>query len=206
MIKNKFLFALFLFLFPLVINAQGYRGKKFTISYQPGYSMVNPSFEFNRIMMHNKLNLGFAISKHLSINLLGSYTNSRGMATEKYSTTTMQVKDITGGISVNYFKKKTQSFAPIGRFIGLSIEFGSQNLYRTEYGPPIYPGNPPSEYTYYDNLNRGKLILYSVVFGKNYLLKEKFILGYGIQYGLCSNGGPIYRHLIKPQFNLGIIF
>ncbi len=203
--KSNFLIPILVIcIFSQVSYSQGYRGRKFSFSYVPGYSMVDPSFDFLHIICHQKLNLGYSFAKHWSLNLIGSYTNSRTMTNPKYEE--IQIKDITYGVSINYFKKKHQSFAPVGRYMGLSFEFGSQNLERVEYSPPYYSGGPLQEDFFYNDQNRGKLIIFSANFGKNYLIKDRFLLGYGIQYGFCSKGGPTLRHFIKPQFNLGIIF
>lgn len=200
--KLSFLILMLIFFQHNSIFSQGYRGKRFSISYQPGYSMVTPSYDFKSIIMHQKVNVGFAIAKHWSVNLIGAYTNSREMQNSNFQT--LQVKDITGGVSINYFKKNLQSFAPIGRFVGLSIEVGSQNLVRNGFILVNIPPTP-KPMDYYDTQKRGSLVLISAIFGKNFLIKEHIIFGYGVQFGYCTGGGPYYRHLIKPQFNFGII-
>lgn len=201
--------TLFRILFLLLVSAttalgQGYRGKRFSLAYQPGYSMVNLSYDFGHIIMHQKVNFGMALGKHFSVNLTGSYTNSREMTNGDYEN--LQIKDVTGGITFTYFYKNHQSFAPIGRYFGLGIDIGRQNLERTVYGDPYYVGGPKQEFLYYDNAETTKLYIFSAFFGKNFLIKERLLLGYGIQYGLCSGNGPVARHCLKPQFIIGIIF
>jgi hypothetical protein len=183
---------------------QGYRGKRFSLTYQPGYSMVEPSFDFKRIVMHSKLNFGCALGKHFSVNLTGSYTNSRTFESPNSSSyKSVQINDVTGGIVINYYYKNYQSFAPLGRYVGFGVDFGTQNAERivlkdNEYGT--------DENKYYDGTKKNRLVIYSFYFGKNFLVKDRLLLGWGIQYGLCSGAGPTLRHCIKPQFNLGIIF
>lgn len=186
---------------------QGYRGKRFTASYQPAISMINPPYDFGHLMMHHKLNVGFAIGKHLSINLTGSYTNTREW-TDFYlyqHYTSMQINDLSGGINIMYYYKNFQSFAPLGRYVGLGIEYGRQNTDReVSYIDPV---NYYKEIDrYYDNTKTGRLILFSVIFGKNYVIKNNLLLGYGIQFGMTNGTGPILRHCIKPQFTIGYIF
>ncbi len=203
--KSSFLYTLlFVSVFCKEFHAQGYRGRKFSLSYVPGYSMIEPPFDFKHVIAHQKINLGYSLSKHLSVNLIGSFTNTRTMTSPRYKE--VQIKDITYGIGFNYFKKQQQSFAPVGRFIGFSFEFGSQNLEQISYAPPYYPGGKPIKEYYYNDQKRGDLMLFSINFGKNYLFKDRFLVGYGIQYGYCTQGGPNWRHFVKPQFNFGIIF
>lgn len=186
--------------------SQGYRGKRFSLSYQPGYSMLNPSYDFKNLILHHRLNLGFVIGKHFTINLNGSYTNSREtLSFDNYES--VQVNDVSGGISFCYFYKNHQSFAPLGRYIGISFDYGTQNKARIVYGLPLYDGYPPEEYQYYDKQEKTSLMIMSIFTGKNFLIKEKILLGYGIQFGLVVKGnGPVLRHFIKPQFNIGFLF
>lgn len=204
---NKSTLLRFVFLFLVTASSafgQGYRGKRFSLAYQPGYSMVDLSYDFGHIIMHQKLNFGVALGKHFSVNLTGSYTNTREMTSGSYEN--LQIKDVTGGITFTYFYKNHQSFAPIGRYFGLGIDIGRQNLERTIFVASPYIGNPPSEFRYYDNEETTKLYIFSAFFGKNFLIKERILLGYGIQFGLCSGTGPVARHCIKPQFIFGFIF
>jgi hypothetical protein len=205
---NKSFILRFIFLCTLLVSfssfGQGYRGKRFTFAYQPGYSMLEPPYDFKHIMMHHKANVGFALSKHFSVHLTGSYTNSREF--QDFSYESLQVKDLTGGISFLYFFKNHQSFAPIGRYFGIGLDFGRQNLLRTVYGEPEYEGGPLEENLYYDDVESTSLMIYSAYFGKNFLIKERLLLGYGVQFGWSSGEGPKSRHFLKPQFNLGFIF
>ena len=202
--NSRFIFLLFSALFAhQLLFSQGYRGNKFSISYQPGYSMIDPSYDFKHVIFHQKMNLGFSIADHWSINLIGSYTNSRTMKNSKYNE--FQIKDYTGGLSINYFKRRKQCFAPIGRFVGFSVEYGSQNQERIEY-VTINQGSQLFKLKFYDSESRGSLMIFSVNTGKNYLIKDRYLLGYGIQYGISTGNGPAVRHFIKPQFNFGIIF
>ena len=205
MIKSIQLRILFLFvLVASISHGQGYRGKRFSLAYQPGYSMVDLSYDFGHIIMHQKLNLGMTLGKHFSVNLTGSYTNSREMTNGTYEN--LQINDITGGITFSYFYKNHQSFAPIGRYFGIGVDFGRQNLERIVIEEQTDPYYYASEYKYYDNEETTRLFIFSAFFGKNFLIKEKLLLGYGIQYGICSGNGPVARHCIKPQFIIGLIF
>jgi hypothetical protein len=118
------------------------------------------------------------------------------------------VNDVSGGISFCYFYKNHQSFAPLGRYIGISFDYGTQNKDRTVYTiDPLYPDYPPGEEKYYDKQEKTSLMIMSIITGKNFLIKEKLLLGYGIQFGLVVKGnGPVLRHFIKPQFNIGFLF
>lgn len=179
-------------------SGQGYRGKRFTIAYQPGYSMLIPTYDFQNIMMHHKLNAGVALGKHLSLNLTGSYTNSRALSSNDYYES-VQVNDVSAGITLQYFYTNFQSFAPIGRYVGLGIDFGMQNSKRdlSTETQTIYR---------YDSQVREKMMMISIYLGKNFLVRERILLGYGVQLGVITQGDFKFRHCVKPQFIIGIPF
>lgn len=189
---------------------QGYRGKRFLAAYSPSYSMVNPSYGFDQFILYNSVKVGYTLSKHLTINVNGQYGSTKAFS--KYGFESCQIKDISGGVALLYFRKFHQNYAPIGRYMGLRFDYGTQNSFREEvYIPdPLYPSYTET-IEYYDDQERVSLMVISAEFGRNYLIKEKFLFGYGIQYGFIIGSGKMFsapnaRQLLKPHFNFGIVF
>lgn len=206
MIRSCIITLSFVVLFVLTSTAQGYRGKRFSVSYQPSYSMVNPPFGFNKMLLYNRVNVGFAVGNHLTVNLSGQYGKSKEKEWRRGDFDNFGINDITGGISLLYFRKFHQNYAPIGRYMGIGFEYGIQNATREE----INPDNEYNPYIYYDNQETASLMVISAYFGRNFLAKEKFLFGWGIQYGWCIGDkhayAPSARMLLKPNFTFGIIF
>ena len=208
MIKSIVITLLFAGLFSASSNAQGYRGKRFSVAYQPSYALAG-FYTFNRMIMYNRVNLGFALGDHLTVNLSGQYGKTKEKEWSGGGYENFGINDITGGISLLYFRKFHQNYAPIGRYMGIGFEYGQQNAGRTIL-EPVEGSSYSNELDYYDSEERTSLMVISAYFGRNFLAKEKFLLGWGIQYGWCmgdkANQTPSMRMLVKPNFTFGIIF
>lgn len=183
---------------------QGYRGKRFAITYQPGYSMVDYlSFYF---VGHHKLNLGYAVSKHFMINVHGNYSASREL--DHYYYEKYQIKDITAGGSILYFRKIQQSYAPIGRYMGIGFDYGQSNSERVVTIQESPGSSYYYDYYYYDDVDRQTYMFVSAIFGRNYLIKERLLLGWGMNWGFNINNRadqPI-RQLGRANITCGFIF
>jgi hypothetical protein len=206
---------------------QGYRGRKLSLSYQPAYSFIG---YFNPELLipigHQKVNVGFALSNQLSINLtaqtsngkkLGYYTAHGGTGYHSVQGDLI-IEDKLVGVQLNYFRKSKSAFAPLGRYLSLGIEYGRSNSYSEDTVFSVNP-NPFGEdiittYPNYDDRETESIIILSFVIGRNFLVGDRFLLGYGMQLG--SHLAPIWdilleydqpmRHFGKPFFNLGVIF
>jgi len=206
----KFTTTIILLLLLNTTFSQGYRGKRFSVSYQPGYSFLGYfSPEDLHGLIHNKLSVGFALSDQISVN--GTISNTIRDSIQYRGYEAYNIQDFTLGINFLYFKKVLNAHTPIGKYIGLGFEYGEQNSSRTVDIPvPSSWGWGANAYRtedYFDNFERVPLMIVSIYFGRNFLIKEKFLFGYGIQGGisLTQNNQPS-RHFGKPFFNFGYIF
>lgn len=185
---------------------QGYRGKRFMATYSPSYTMIEPPFGFTNFILYNSVKVGYVLSNHFVVNVNGQFGKTNERDFNRFET--FSIKDVSGGISFLYFRKFHQNYAPVGRYMGLRFDYGKQNSVREIPDPEdIY--NEQKLY-YYDDQIRTKMMIISAEFGRNYVFKEKFLFGYGIQYGFVlgdtHEDAPKYRQLLKPHFNFGIIF
>lgn len=195
----KLLFTLILAIsFGGTINAQGLNGKRFTFSYQPGYSFTLGYYQDIDFMLHHRANLGFALSDHWTVNasFLYSHRETRHSSYEDFI-----INDMGGGISFLYFRKIHQSFAPNGRYMGFGFDYGTSN------GKHLNPNitDDSKEYSY-SELGKTNLMVASAIFGRNFIIKDHILIGYGIQWGFTIGAYQPQRHLGKPFFNLGLIF
>lgn len=191
-----------LFLLILQITlAQGYRNHRFSLSYQPAYSFFN-YLELDPMtpISHHKLNLGCALGKHFSVNLTGQHSFGGREATGNLGETIL-ISDQLVGLQFNYFRKLHNSFTPIGTYWGVSFEYGMQNDTREEI-VDIYT------LIHIDDTNREPFAVISIHTGRNYLIKERLLLGFGLQFGLAvmNTEDQPQRYLGKPTFNIGFIF
>lgn len=194
---------IFIFSTSSTLFCQGYRGHKFAMTYQPGVSMLRNPYDPSNFLFHQKVNLSLAIKKHWSVNFTGAYTNSKIMKSRGYDT--VQVRDITAGINFCYFYKNHQSFAPVGRYFGFGLDIGTENEVITK---KIMSGFSTSQIMNSSTAANKRVYMgiFSVYFGKNYLIAERILLGYSLQLGYTFGQGPALRHLAKPQGLIGFIF
>jgi hypothetical protein len=198
------------------LRAQGYRDHHFSVSYQPAYSFID-YFDPERLVLvsHQKINFGFTLGKHFSVSLTsqysfgkkeGFYGGTPSNAPEGTSDAT--IKDVLGGIQVNYYRKSKQAFSPNGKYFGLGVEYGMSNSYREILVQSSDSWSYSYPYEFYDDEKRVPIIVVSFYTGRNFIIKERFLLGYGIQAGFVIGGGEgqLMRHFGKPFFNLGYIF
>jgi hypothetical protein len=190
--------------------SQGYRDNKFSLSYQPAYSLIGTLS--TKFLTHHKVNFGWSVLKHFSINSTFSYSKKdffildselSGESFDGRIYKTFNIKDISGGINILYFRKSMQGYSPIGKYFGVGMDFGKQNSLSTLTNP----NNPLYVFNYYTDLDRETLIMISAFIGRNFLIKEKVLLGYGIQFSRILNvADQPERQNSKPYFNMGYIF
>ena len=195
---------MFLFLSSNSIG-QGYNGKRFTFTYQPAYSMVD--FVSEKFVLHQKLILGYSVSKNFSIDLHVSDSRSK-LYVSNYGNIkpTFQIHDFLIGGSIFYHRKFHHSYAPLGRYYGIGLDIGQQNSLREVTVPSEYYYDEEYVYEFYDDVNRVRMILVSAYFGRNFLFKEKIFFGYGLQLGIGLEENQPLRHFGKPYINCGILF
>lgn len=202
------LFTIIIILFTTA-HSQGYRGNRFSISYQPGYSVVGYLSEPFFLIGHHKFDVSYSISNHFSIGLNASYTKTK----EKVyywasSDNVFEIRDKLIGLKLSYFRKKQESFSPFGRYFAVGFDFGMQNTLRTElvYSNEYKEG--VKERYFYDSKYRNNVGILSFYFGRNFLIKQRFLFGYGFQAGLkvLNYKNQPMRHFAKPHFNIGYIF
>ncbi|WP_107040148.1 hypothetical protein [Brumimicrobium mesophilum] len=206
--RKLILFIILVFI-TIGVNAQsyqGYQGKKFSFSYQPSYVVLN--YFSTKLLAPQTINFTYSPFQHFSIGLSATSANKEFFNDYHYKY--MHVNDKTIGIAFNYHRKNKGSYSPAGRYIGLKFEYGTQNgetLQQEEVEVPNCVNCFENLY-YYDERGKGKMIVASVIFGRNFILKDHFLLGYGIQWGLIvnDNNNQPMRHMGRPFFNLGIIF
>lgn len=190
---------------PHSFSQGGFRGKKFAISYQPSYSFLSTNYFISKhVLFHNTLNVDYSPFKFLSLGVSASYLRKEIIGHDDYEY--VDVNDQTIGISIKYHRQIKHGFAPSGKYIGFRLDFGYQNGETLEVEPhPDCATCDDVEYLYYDERARQQVIVYSLIMGRNFIVKDKFLLGYGIQWGLSSGDNQPWRYLAKPFFNLGII-
>lgn len=189
--------------------SQGYRGKRFSVSYQPGYSMIDFLGEPFFLIGHNKLDISYSISNHFSVGLNASYTKTKEKVYYWVSSDNVfEVRDELIGIKLSYFRKKQESFSPFGRYFAIGLDYGTQNTLRTELEYSDEYKDGVKERDYYDSKYRNNVGIISFYFGRNFLIKQRFLFGYGFQVGLkfLNYKNQPMRHFGKPHFNIGYIF
>lgn len=195
---NRVLLLSVVFLFVSFAGyTQGYRGKRFSFSYKPSYNVASGSWPLRYWIYYHDVDLGFALSDHWSVNVRGMYGTHKMQPVNGFYDA--EINDLTVGLSFSYFRKQMQSFAPVGKYIRFGLDYGKQNSAREVDGISVY-----------DGFERIDLIIPSVTFGRNFLIKEWLLFGYGLQTGWCfgdpEKRSPKARQLFKPHFNIGIIF
>jgi hypothetical protein len=196
--KNKILTVLLLAAaFP--VASQGYGNKRFVFNYSPAYSVIlteaiiiSPYF-----VQHHKAELGISLSKRLLFNV--NYENARNLNSVDDAP---YVKDNTCGISFVFFQNKKGSFAPIGKYVGIGLNYGTQYVRKYKSVSLPYGGTYTASYD-----KKETAVLFSLYTGQNYIVFDRLFLGYGIQWGVPIDGSETnLRHLGKPYFKLGICF
>lgn len=200
------IFLIFSLSSSVTFSQGGFRGKKFAISYQPSYSFLSKQYFISKhVLFHNSLSVLYSPFKFLSFGVSGSYLKKEILDHKNYEY--VDVNDQTIGFTVNYHRQIKHGFAPGGKYFGLRVDFGFQNGETLEMKPYSDCATCSDvEHVYYDDRERQQLIVFSLVMGRNLILKDKFLVGYGIQWGLASGDNQPWRYLAKPFFNLGIIF
>ena len=123
----KKIIFIFLFITPLLLLSQGYRGKKFAVSYIPGYSFVIEEAigvsEF--FLLHNKLEFGYSVSKRMMLSL--GVEMVKANFSDHYWYETFEFNDKSINVKAIHFLKRHASFSPIGSYWGYSFGFGSES-------------------------------------------------------------------------------
>lgn len=179
--------------------SQRNKNYKIALSYQPSYVIMN--YVSTHLLFSQSINVTYSPFDHFSFNLSASTAKAEFTST-KYEY--MQINDKSIGISINYHSKKKQSFAPSGNYVGIKFDAGFQNGVSKGFVNVNF-SNTPYQVLYYDDQARQRMYVASVIFGRNFIYKERFLIGYGIQWGLIIGTGQPIRNLGKPFFNLGIV-
>lgn len=151
----------------------------------------------------------------MTVGLTGSMVKAKldGYGND-YDSTYMFVKDQTVGLNLFYHRQIKHGFAPGGKYFGIRIDYGMQNgrtLVQNSSYDPEYAENCSScdeEYgmdIFYDDRNRQSFWIFSLVFGRNMILKDRYLFGYGIQWGWNTGENQPMRYIAKPFINLGVI-
>lgn len=205
--KFRFLIVFVVLVISFQSNGQGFRGKRSTITYQLGFSNFGNYFDFSHLLYHNKVNYGYTLNNNFSVHFLASYLHTKLYHDLDYGYKTVQIQDLTLGMNFSYFFKNQQYFSPIGKYVGLGIEYGRQNSLRTVIIPEQAPDFYEKTEYYYDGSNgTTSLMLLYAYFGRNLLYKEKLMLGYSFQFGVTTAQGPSERQWFKYQINVGYLF
>ena len=208
-------------------QAQGYRGKRFSLSYQPAYSFYEAYDVSVNPIGHHKFDFGMAF-KNITLNVTWQHSfmsqNNHFELEEGYiegesqvptNLGDLHVKDIVWGGQINFYKKEKRAFAPFGKYIGFGIEkgFGNSMTADTFYVYVAdFRGDIDTSTHYisaYDDRERVPITLLSFYIGRNFVFKESFLFGYGIQFSAARPSEfrrPGYFHMAKPFFNFGFIF
>jgi long-subunit fatty acid transport protein len=203
------------------ILAQGFQNKRFSASYELGPSFLGRHFIYDRIiLLRNSLEIYYALNKRFTVGVglnfirrdIDTATIASMALTSKafgfnpntlnhtFSTSTI-VSDFTLSIGFRYFAQKYGSLAPLGRYFGLSFEQGFQNAFYE------YVDADGETRMKYDSGNRVPLSLVSATFGRNIILNQKFMLGYGMIMGYnITRENQFRRYTARPFINLGILF
>jgi hypothetical protein len=217
---RKSLLILLLLSATFTLSAQGYKGKRFAASYEVGPSFLGRFMIYDRIIvLRNSLEVNYAINKRLTLGLGVNYLrrnlpdslpilsvaskgfgNTENIIVNGYLTEG-RLSDITLSFRMKYFARKNGGFAPMGRYAGLSVDYGFQNTI-SEYTNHI------GEIGYvYDNTKRTSLLLFTATFGRNIIFQEKFLLGYGMTLGYnLTREQQFRRYVARPFVNFGILF
>ena len=202
------------------LNAQGFQEKRFSASYEIGPSFLGRNFLWDRfIVLRNSLEVHYALSKRFTVGLGVNYARKNlpdstaflsltskefGFQESQFLTGYFEkalVSDFTISLRLRYYAKRNGSFAPIGSYFGLSFDQGFQNTvseYLDEFGGVYYS---------YDSKDRGMLSLLTATFGRNIILQQKFLIGYGMTLGYnLTRENQFRRYVSRPFVNLGILF
>lgn len=205
--------------------AQGYKNKRFAASYEYGYSFLGRYFIYDsNVLSRHTGSLSYALSRRFSIDAKFNYAKKTLNANEgvfglgsrdfigysEFSQLTeysgfrnAMIEDFTFGVSIKYFAKSNGCYAPIGKYFALGFEQGFQN------GATVLPPTDINEQPElaYDRTARETLRLISFTYGRNVLLKEKFLLGYGLTMSISQfRFLQFRRHIARPFISLGYIF
>lgn len=205
------------------LNAQGFQDKRFSASYEIGPSFLGRFLIWDQfILLRNSLEIHYALSKRFTIGVGVNYARKNlpdslsiisltrkpnfefdveDLPLQNGVFTQALVSDLTISIRLRYYARKSGSIAPLGSYFGLSFDQGFQNSV-TEYE------NTLGEIGFrYDKTNRTMLSLVTATFGRNIILKQKFLLGYGMTLGYnITRENQLRRYAARPFVNLGILF
>ncbi len=189
--------TIFAILLTIAASAQGgYAGKRFVFSYSPAYSCIFQGASLSPYPVHHhKVELGMSLGNHVQINV----NAEKSMHFKSVDMT--KINDRTLGLNILFYKSWKGAYAPIGSYIGVGYNIGKQLIADNT----LWATNlEPNETTFYEER---KMQLLSFYFGQNYIVYERLFLGYGIQWGIPTDGyANSMRHLMKPFFKIGIAF
>lgn len=203
------------------LEAQGFQDKRFSASYELGPSFLGRQVLYDRIiLLRNSLEMHYALNKRFTVGVGLNFTRRdidsavigfMGLTSKEFGfrpstlphayTTATIISDLTLSIRLRYYARKNGSVAPLGSYFGLSFDQGFQNSFYE------YIDAQGETRMKYDKGNRVPLSLVSATFGRNIILKQKFILGYGMTLGYnITRENQFRRYIARPFVNFGILF
>jgi len=222
MMKRRILFLLVLIVSIPQAYAQGYKDKRFSASYELGYSMLGRILTWDiHILSRHTFDASYTLSKRFSVGARFNYAkktlpadiaagtlgqrdffNTFGSINGTFKNA--MIEDVTFGISLRYFAKSNGCYAPIGKYFAIGYEQGRQN------GTTLISQNNSSGsnavYSYGRD-NRTTLRLMSITYGRNILVYDKVLLGYGMTVSANQFRNLQFRRFIaRPFVNVGIVF
>ncbi len=171
----------------------GYDGKRFSVTYKPGCSFSNILFTYPQTYFHNKIEIGASLFNFCQLNVNAEIVNSyRGYGEDGY------LLDKTIGGSILFFKTYKGYYSPIGSYLGLGINKGEEETHNQYY----VQNNGTTTF-----IKKSKIMAISIYTGQNYIVYDRFLLGYGVQWGWINIENEISRHYFaKPYLKLGVVF
>jgi hypothetical protein len=219
--RNALILLLFIAFCPIAFS-QGYKDKRFSASYELGYSMLGRFLTWDRfVLSRHTLDASYTLSKRFSVGARFNYAkktlpadiiagtlgqrdffNTFGQVNGTFKNA--MIEDITFGISIRYFAKSNGCYAPIGKYFAIGYEQGRQNGTTL-----IVQGTSSSsdDVYSYGRENRTTLRLLSITYGRNILVYDKVLLGYGMTMSVNQlRELQLRRFIARPFVNVGFVF
>ncbi len=199
-------------------------GKRFIVSGKQGFTMAN--FISRDFVGHNRLSVNYVFGKNFMVGIDGNYTYGQyerlQTGTGYYSsidggyysafwTTPPQIRDLSVGMSLYYFRNKEGGLAPTGRYFFISGSYGIANAYREEIALTGGTQWNPT-YTVYKYLNKDSTrtsIIIGIGFGRNFIIEKRLLLGYSLDFGIDVRAVASQwsnRYIMRPSIQIGYTF
>lgn len=209
------------FMFCLISSTNSFSqepfGKRFMVSMKQGFSLVD--YISTDFIGHNRLSINCVFGKNFMIGVDGNYSYAKY---NKYKTdpnyssgniweNAPQIRDMSVGASLYYFRNKEGGYAPTGRYFFISTSYGVANVQRYE---KVQTGgnqwNP--YYSYYNTLDKDSTrtsIILGIGFGRNFIIKKRLLLGYSLDFGFDMKATQARwenRYIMRPSIQIGYTF